>query len=204
MVLLAYQKVIKELVSANELQSHLKEAICSDSFIQNVNEQMRHLINAIEDQTEGNEKWYIVWMKQGNALKKINLRSLERRLLTQLNNVAGEEQAVLKNQREGEKGDSDSLLEKAANAFELPYEHVRLDKSFVNQIIGYFEKVRQKISYLFEKQRYQAFDEIKKFILVMDGLQIIGVIKQRTASKYCQIIDKISGFVMMYKKTLTQ
>ncbi|ETO17964.1 viral A-type inclusion protein, partial [Reticulomyxa filosa] len=59
----------------------------------------------------------------------------------------------------------------------------------------YFEKVEQSISYLYEKQRYQAFDEIKRLVSVMDELRAIEVIKQKTESQYHQINKRISSSV---------
>ncbi|ETO21276.1 hypothetical protein RFI_15929, partial [Reticulomyxa filosa] len=303
---LAYQKVVNELVSAKGLRNHLKDAICGECLIQNINQQMQHLINAIEDQKEGDEsalqshldkisqvqacfpdfsssyneacqklKKRVVkcadearecikknkFMEFRKELEKIGkililqehlrslidikkeIKDLENELLVYLNNIADEGHAVLKKvikeestptkgekEGEGEKVEivnvriekldktavdilkrAFPLLEEAANAFDLPYEHVGLDKStkelvrsFVNQMIGYFEKVRQKIAYLFEKQRYQAFDEIKKFILVMDELRTIEAVKQRTGSQYFQTIEKIFDGNSNLKETVKQ
>ncbi|ETO30347.1 hypothetical protein RFI_06773 [Reticulomyxa filosa] len=300
---LAYQKVVNEFVSAKELRNNLKDAICGESLIQNINEQMQHLINAIEEEKEGDESIlqahldkiaqvqacfpdfsgsyneacqklkkravkyadearecikknkFMEFRKELEKIGKIlilqehlrslidikkEIKDLENELLAHLNNVSGEGYDVLKKaikeesappkeeKHEKEKVEIANirierldktavdilkrafpLLEEAANAFDLPYEHVGLDKStkelvrsFVNQMIGYFEKVRQKIAYLFEKQRYQAFDEIKKFILVMDELRTIEAVKQRTGSQYFQTIEKIFGFVRDVQKDI--
>ncbi|ETO16232.1 hypothetical protein RFI_21122, partial [Reticulomyxa filosa] len=158
---------------------------------------------------------------------KKEIKNLENELLVRLNNAADEGFVVLKKAMKEEPTSSKEekqevniriekldktavdilkktvpLLEEAANAFDLPYEHVGLDKStkelirsFVNRIIEYFEKVKQKIVYLFEKQRYQAFDEIKTFILVLDELRTMEAVKQRTGSQYYQITEKMFGFV---------
>ncbi|ETO07883.1 hypothetical protein RFI_29505, partial [Reticulomyxa filosa] len=53
--MLIYQKVVNELVSVNELRNHLKDAICGDSLVQNINEQMYYLIHSIENQKEEDE-----------------------------------------------------------------------------------------------------------------------------------------------------
>ncbi|ETN99130.1 hypothetical protein RFI_38352 [Reticulomyxa filosa] len=276
---LIYQKVVTELVSANELQSHLKDTICGESLIQNIHEQMRLLSNAIEDEKEGNEsilqihldkiaqvqtcfpdfrssyneacqklKKRVVncvdeakecitknkFLEFRKELEKIGrtlilqehlgclidikkeIKDLENELLIHLHNAINEGFVVLKKtikeefttsneeKHETEKIEIANIrieqldktavdilkrivpfLEEAANAFDLPYEHVGLDKStkelvrsFVDEIIGYFEKITQKILYLFEKQRYQTFDEIK-----------------RTGSQYYQTIETMFGFV---------
>ncbi|ETO00970.1 ATPase, partial [Reticulomyxa filosa] len=61
------------------------------------------------------------------------------------------------------------ILERASNVFELPCQHVNLDKS-TKQV---FQSISQKIASLFEKQRYQAFDEVKDFVFIMDNLRKI-------------------------------
>ncbi|ETO33243.1 hypothetical protein RFI_03864 [Reticulomyxa filosa] len=93
-------------------------------------------------------------------------------------------------------------LEAAVNVFEVPWEHVGLDKftkqlfrSFLIELIGYFEKISQKICNLFEKQKSQAFDEIKGFVLVMDDLRKVKTVEQKTERQYFQTIEKIFGFV---------
>ncbi|ETO08748.1 hypothetical protein RFI_28639 [Reticulomyxa filosa] len=71
---LAYQKVVNELVAANELRTHLKDAICGDSLTQNINEQMKQLIHAIENEKEGNESTlqaYLDKMAQVQLKKKV-------------------------------------------------------------------------------------------------------------------------------------
>ncbi|ETO00613.1 hypothetical protein RFI_36827, partial [Reticulomyxa filosa] len=86
---------------------------------------------------------------------------------------------------------SAAILETATNVFELPCQHINLDKptkqvfqSFLGEIIGS----------LFEKQRYQAFDEIKDFVSVMDNLRKIKSVEQRTQRSYFQIIERIFGY----------
>ncbi|ETN99341.1 intracellular protein transport protein USO1, partial [Reticulomyxa filosa] len=51
------------------------------------------------------------------------------------------------------------------------------------------------IASLFEKQRYQAFDEIKDFMFVMDNLRKIKAVEQRTQRSYFQTIERIFGYV---------
>ncbi|ETO03159.1 ATPase, partial [Reticulomyxa filosa] len=94
------------------------------------------------------------------------------------------------------------ILERAKNVFEPPCQHVNLDKStkeifqsFFDKVVVYFERVSQKIGSLFEKQRYQAFDEIKGFVSVMDNLRKIKPVEQRTQRSYFQIIERIFGYV---------
>ncbi|ETO01343.1 hypothetical protein RFI_36099, partial [Reticulomyxa filosa] len=94
------------------------------------------------------------------------------------------------------------ILDSASSAFELPCAHVGLDKSarelassFVSEIVGYLEKMGQKIACLFETQRYEALDKIKDIILVMDDLRSMGPVKQRTEGQYYQIIERIFAFV---------
>ncbi|ETO18589.1 hypothetical protein RFI_18676, partial [Reticulomyxa filosa] len=94
------------------------------------------------------------------------------------------------------------ILETAMNVFESPCEHFNLNKpikelfhSFLNEIIDYFDKISQKITSLFEKQRYHAFNEIKGFVNVMDDLRKVKAVEQRTQRSYFQIIERIFGFV---------
>ncbi|ETN99120.1 hypothetical protein RFI_38367, partial [Reticulomyxa filosa] len=94
------------------------------------------------------------------------------------------------------------ILETAMNVFKPSCEHFNLSKptkelflSFLNEIIVYFDKISQKITSLFEKQRYHAFDEIKGFVNIMDALRKIKAVKQRTQRSYSQIIERIFGFV---------
>ncbi|ETO35047.1 hypothetical protein RFI_02028 [Reticulomyxa filosa] len=99
------------------------------------------------------------------------------------------------------------ILETAMNVFEPPCEHFNLSKptkelflSFLNEIIVYFDKISQKITSLFEKQRYHAFDEIKGFVNIMDALRKIKAVEQRTQRSYFQIIERIFGFVRDVQK----
>ncbi|ETO04255.1 hypothetical protein RFI_33142, partial [Reticulomyxa filosa] len=102
---------------------------------------------------------------------------------------------------------SATILEAATNVFEPPCEHFNLSKptkelfySFLNEIIVYFDKISQKITSLFEKQRYLAFDEIKGFVNVMDDLRKLKAVEQRTQRSYFQIIERIFGFVRDVQK----
>ncbi|ETO12050.1 hypothetical protein RFI_25326, partial [Reticulomyxa filosa] len=71
-------------------------------------------------------------------------------------------------------------LEFAMITFELPCETISLGgrtkdlfNSFINEVVAYFSKIGQKITSVFKKQRYYAFDEIKGFVRVMKDLQKI-------------------------------
>ncbi|ETN98397.1 hypothetical protein RFI_39113, partial [Reticulomyxa filosa] len=94
------------------------------------------------------------------------------------------------------------ILERASNVFELPCQHINLDKStkqvfqsFLGEVVVYFERISQKIASLFEKQRYEAFDEIKDFVFVMDSLRKIKAVEQGTQRSYFQTIEHIIGYV---------
>ncbi|ETO01954.1 hypothetical protein RFI_35486 [Reticulomyxa filosa] len=95
------------------------------------------------------------------------------------------------------------ILESAVNVFDLLYQqHANLGKpvkelfqSFLGEVIVYFERISQKIASLFEKQRYQAFDEIKGFVFIMDNLRKIKAVEQKTQQNYLQIIERIFGYV---------
>ncbi|ETO08112.1 hypothetical protein RFI_29278 [Reticulomyxa filosa] len=301
--MLAYQKVVNELVAANELRIHLKDAICGESLTQNINEQMKQLINAIEDEKEGEstlqvhldkmaqvqacfpnfrnvyneacqklkkrvvdcvdeakecikKNEFLKFRKEVEKIGKVlilqehfrsfvdikeKIKDLENELLVHLDHIANEGRDVLKKTIKEERVDNIEenkekeerkkvinvriekldkneghilktnvfLLEEAASTFELPCEYVGLDKStkeivrsFVNEIIEYFEKVGQEILNLFKKKRYQAFDEIKKLILVMEELRGMKVVKERTGSQYYQTIEKINAFVREVQKDI--
>ncbi|ETO03541.1 ATPase, partial [Reticulomyxa filosa] len=95
-----------------------------------------------------------------------------------------------------------NILERAVNVFELPCQHVNFDKpikqvfqSFLDKVVMYFERISQKIGSLFEKQRHEAFDEIKDFVFIMDSLRKIKSVEQGTQQSYFQTIERIIGYV---------
>ncbi|ETO15909.1 hypothetical protein RFI_21454 [Reticulomyxa filosa] len=103
-----------------------------------------------------------------------------------------------------------ALLESAAYVFQQPLGSVSLNKptqeiysSFLDEVVAYIEKVGEKISSLFEKQRYRAFEEIKGFVLVMDELRNMKSVEQRTNRSYYQIIEKIFSFVREVHKDVS-
>ncbi|ETO07885.1 hypothetical protein RFI_29507, partial [Reticulomyxa filosa] len=270
-----------------ELRSHLKDLISSNSLIQNINEQIQPLIDAIENQKEEDESalqvhldkiaqvqacfpefhnfynkacqklkkrvvncvakarecikknTFMEFQKELDKIEKIlilqeylhsvidikkEIKDLEERALICLKDIANEGFVVLKKaiKEDPSKGQKQKvkkvetanvqiekldksaidILKKNKNAFDLPCEYVGLDKStkelvrsFVNEIIEYFEKVRQEISNLFKEKKYEAFDEIKRFVLG-DG------ITSKTGSQYYQTIEKINTFAREVQKDI--
>ncbi|ETO00628.1 hypothetical protein RFI_36812, partial [Reticulomyxa filosa] len=183
------RKNLESLVKALSLQSHLVSLFDIKQEISNLETQLLMCLRKLTDEGLGVIKKAIKDESNFHKEEKddtfsfVQIEKLGKSDIEQLETSA-------------------AILENAVNVFELPFQHVNLDKSikqvfqsFLGEVVVYFERISQKIASLFEKQRYQAFDEIKGFVFVMDNLRKIKAVEQRTQRSYFQIIERIFGYV---------